>query len=394
FTGWLKNTNNALRNTAPVYQEACLGDVLLFSTCSQYTGDTYIRLYLNGANVASNDDSVSGYCSAITYTYSAAACGTLVLQLGCYSSGSCSMTATVAVILPPTLAPSPAPTSPAPSPAPTRSPSSRGDTMAPSSSMIRWLSFSVTPPMPDSLCCLMARDSPTFRRLTPSAEAEAGYGPGRALQSTGVQLTYMIALLVGDDSAVAADALYGSTVAALISMSGGDLLSALQAVLSADISSAVGVEPLTASRPTAAPSAKPSEAETSSAEGVSGAAIGGIGAAALVMFGLCAYAALAMTSSRQTISPFDKSTGTGDMELGRRDVQRERADDPNNFFTLPNDEPSAPLQAGMTDPQWARAVTPSDDLGSIFPAQAQSASVLLTPYQVRVLPVAEDKDLY
>ncbi|KAJ1386869.1 hypothetical protein B484DRAFT_440228, partial [Ochromonadaceae sp. CCMP2298] len=98
-TGTLTNTNNALQNTAPVSQDACLGDVLQFSTCSQYTGNTYIRLYLNGANVISNNNSGTNSgslaCSTITYTYSAAACGTLVLQLGCYGATSCSMTATV-----------------------------------------------------------------------------------------------------------------------------------------------------------------------------------------------------------------------------------------------------------------------------------------------------------
>ncbi|KAJ1441720.1 hypothetical protein B484DRAFT_102333 [Ochromonadaceae sp. CCMP2298] len=142
ITGTLTNTNNALQNTVPVQQTACPGDILFFSTCSQYTGDPYIRLYFNGANVASNDDSVSGACSQISYTYSAAACSFLVLQLGCYSSGSCSMTATVAFTsaapsaLPsaqpsrPTLAPSAQPSRP--TLAPSAQPSFR-PTLAPSS---------------------------------------------------------------------------------------------------------------------------------------------------------------------------------------------------------------------------------------------------------------------
>ncbi|KAJ1401377.1 hypothetical protein B484DRAFT_437838, partial [Ochromonadaceae sp. CCMP2298] len=117
----------------------------------------------------------------------------------------------------------------------------------------------------------------------------------------------------------------------------------------------------------------------------------------LVVIGLCGYAVVAMMArqSAHNTSPFSiGGAGTGgDAEQGRRrDVVS--ADDPNNFFALPqNIEPSAPpapLSAQPTqptapmDPQWARAVVSSDDLGTILPAQAIfpcASSVLLTSDQ-------------
>jgi hypothetical protein len=66
----LDNTNNALQNTVAVQQEACPGEQLVFSTCSQYVGDTWIRLFLGGVQVASNDDvSLGTPCSEIIYNY-------------------------------------------------------------------------------------------------------------------------------------------------------------------------------------------------------------------------------------------------------------------------------------------------------------------------------------
>src|SRR5262249_32097544 len=55
----------------------------------QGTGDTYLRLYNNGVQVAANDDAC-GVLSQITYTASAG--GTYTIREGCYSSGSCSGT--------------------------------------------------------------------------------------------------------------------------------------------------------------------------------------------------------------------------------------------------------------------------------------------------------------
>mmetsp|Transcript_28722 Transcript_28722/g.61872 ORF Transcript_28722/g.61872 Transcript_28722/m.61872 type:complete len:1063 (+) Transcript_28722:186-3374(+) len=95
-SGVLSNTDDAEQNTESVWQRACKGDKLLFSTCSSSFKDTYIRLFLDGNEVAENDDA-SGevVCSEITYTYTAADCGMLELRLGCYSDGACKMTATL-----------------------------------------------------------------------------------------------------------------------------------------------------------------------------------------------------------------------------------------------------------------------------------------------------------
>ncbi|KAJ1402216.1 hypothetical protein B484DRAFT_457817 [Ochromonadaceae sp. CCMP2298] len=142
----------------------------------------------------------------------------------------------------------------------------------------------------------------------------------------------------------------------------------------------------------------------------------------LVMLGLCGYAAVALSARKSAnTSPFDAwegadtgtGAGAGDTELGRRGVSA-NADDPDNFFAIPNHEPSAPPQPSAPpsvppstpstpsahiapapiDPQWARAVVSSDDLGTV-PAQAIfpcASSVLLTSDQVRVLPVVAENE--
>ncbi|KAJ1434459.1 hypothetical protein B484DRAFT_473552 [Ochromonadaceae sp. CCMP2298] len=268
----------------------------------------------------------------------------------------------------PTLRPSPAP-SPAPSRVPTRSPSPRSETMPPSRVLMQQLQFfgflslsnvtvtqfnadasnsasflgavagelglSVVPPnelgfalpVADSLCCLTAADVtafPCFRCLSPIAasEQEGVEGARRTLQSNGVKITYPTTLVL-EDEALGANALYDSTVAQLnSSLSSGNLLSALQAVLSAEVSSAVGVLPLTVTSfapysdflvsplartayPTTAPTAVPSGLGSSSA-GVDGALIGGVVAAAVVLLVL-AFAALC----------FHQRKGTGTVSTGK-----------------------------------------------------------------------------
>ncbi|KAJ1438387.1 Metallo-peptidase family M12B Reprolysin-like-domain-containing protein [Ochromonadaceae sp. CCMP2298] len=106
-TGTLSNTAKARRNTVAVAQAACPGDEFSFSTCSvtpEDSGlyDTYIRLFLDGSQVARNDDAAntgnnlfSDLCSTIRYTYEEASCGALELRLGCWGKNSCQMTATV-----------------------------------------------------------------------------------------------------------------------------------------------------------------------------------------------------------------------------------------------------------------------------------------------------------
>jgi hypothetical protein len=158
----------------------------------------------------------------------------------------------------------------------------------------------------DSLCCLTLANK--ARRLSVRSESVESRAPVRALQSRGVQLSYLIRLLL-DDEAHDADALYDPTVAALMaSASSGSLLSALQAVLSADIVSAVGVEPVDTSSfsdlvvllqqrtgtPSAAPSARPGSSSGSSSSGVdmrSVMVLGGIVVVAVVLLCLflCCY---------------------------------------------------------------------------------------------------------
>ncbi len=62
------------------------------STCGSTSTDTYLRLHLNGAQQASNDDACGGQ-SSITYTPSVG--GEFVVSAGCYYNYSCSATVTV-----------------------------------------------------------------------------------------------------------------------------------------------------------------------------------------------------------------------------------------------------------------------------------------------------------
>jgi len=92
----LVDTNNALQNTVAVQQEACPGEQLQFTTCSQYVGDTFIRLFLDGLQVAANDDvSLGNICSVINYSYTGTVCADLELHLGCFATNNCQMTGTV-----------------------------------------------------------------------------------------------------------------------------------------------------------------------------------------------------------------------------------------------------------------------------------------------------------
>lgn len=68
------------------------GQLLELGTCdlegSSFTGDTYLRVVLAGAEVAANDDACAGLGSRLSYT--AATSGTYEIRMGCYSSSSCS----------------------------------------------------------------------------------------------------------------------------------------------------------------------------------------------------------------------------------------------------------------------------------------------------------------
>ncbi|ACY18771.1 conserved hypothetical protein [Haliangium ochraceum DSM 14365] len=87
------NTNSAQQNTV---NEAIVledGDSITFGTCgltgSSFTGDTYLRLFQNGVEVSSNDDSCGGLGSQVSFTVPAGAGGSYEMRGGCYSSGSC-----------------------------------------------------------------------------------------------------------------------------------------------------------------------------------------------------------------------------------------------------------------------------------------------------------------
>lgn len=94
-TGMLHDTNMANRN----YEEQCLkltaGNKVSFSNCNHYTGDTYLRLWRGAddthaaSQVFYNDDACA-LGSALSYQIPLD--GTYCLRMGCYSSGSCSMT--------------------------------------------------------------------------------------------------------------------------------------------------------------------------------------------------------------------------------------------------------------------------------------------------------------
>lgn len=85
-------TNSAQQNTANRTFTLNAGDVLEVGTCnvagSFASGDTYLRLFGGGTQVAYNDDSCGGAASYIQYT--AVTTGTYELRAGCYSNGSCS----------------------------------------------------------------------------------------------------------------------------------------------------------------------------------------------------------------------------------------------------------------------------------------------------------------
>lgn len=85
------NTSSALVNYQILYVNADAGDSMSFSSCGAATGDTYLRLFYGGSEIASNDDACS---TASEITLTAPSTGTYELHMGCYSSNSCSATVT------------------------------------------------------------------------------------------------------------------------------------------------------------------------------------------------------------------------------------------------------------------------------------------------------------
>ncbi|WP_095978981.1 PPC domain-containing protein [Melittangium boletus] len=85
------DTNSAQQNTVNRTFTLNAGDVLEAGTCSlpgaTATGDTYLRLFGGGTQVAYNDENCGG--SASFFQYTAPTTGTYELRAGCYSNTSC-----------------------------------------------------------------------------------------------------------------------------------------------------------------------------------------------------------------------------------------------------------------------------------------------------------------
>ncbi|MFY1825113.1 trypsin-like peptidase domain-containing protein [Myxococcus fulvus] len=85
------NTNSAQQDTANRRITLGAGQSLTVATCglsgAAYDGDTFLRLFRNGIEVAHNDDACAGRGSSITYTATTA--GEYEVRAGCYGSGSC-----------------------------------------------------------------------------------------------------------------------------------------------------------------------------------------------------------------------------------------------------------------------------------------------------------------
>jgi predicted outer membrane repeat protein len=95
----INNTVNARRNYIENCIEGCPGDKFIFSSCSNFIGDTVLRLWTDEAtprSVSSNDD----YCalgSQIEYEIPLDdhECRDYCLHVGCYGNSECSQTVTL-----------------------------------------------------------------------------------------------------------------------------------------------------------------------------------------------------------------------------------------------------------------------------------------------------------
>eukprot|EP01035_Chromulina_nebulosa_P032354 gene32354-43222_t len=86
-------TNSATVNTQSYTFTSCIAGTFYFADCdpgrcSNGGNDQYIRLIINGVEVASNDDSCNT-CSTIRYTTLSNACQIYTFQMGCYQQKSC-----------------------------------------------------------------------------------------------------------------------------------------------------------------------------------------------------------------------------------------------------------------------------------------------------------------
>ncbi len=79
-------------NTIQYDMDLVANTTYTISTCGSTSTDTYLRMHLNGAQVAANDDAC-GYQSSLSFT--PAMSGIHVLSLGCYGGTSCAATVSV-----------------------------------------------------------------------------------------------------------------------------------------------------------------------------------------------------------------------------------------------------------------------------------------------------------
>ena len=116
-------TASATVNTVSYTFTACFAGTIHIADCDSVrclgsSNDQYIRLYVNGVQVASNDDSCN-YCSVIDYRSVSDTCQTYTLQQGCYKNNQCSGNFTISLSNTPTLRPI---SIRQPTPSPTRNP--------------------------------------------------------------------------------------------------------------------------------------------------------------------------------------------------------------------------------------------------------------------------------
>jgi hypothetical protein len=89
----VSNTNSATTNTNDCNLFVCPGTILSFRTClsdgKTCAGDTFLRLFQGGTELANNDDGC-GFCSELTYEFQGSTCDTYSLHQGCFGDSQCS----------------------------------------------------------------------------------------------------------------------------------------------------------------------------------------------------------------------------------------------------------------------------------------------------------------
>lgn len=85
------DTHSATANTVNHTVTLDAGQTITFGTCglpnATFTGDTYLRLFADGSEVAFNDDACGAFGSQLTYTSTDE--GDVEIRAGCFSTGDC-----------------------------------------------------------------------------------------------------------------------------------------------------------------------------------------------------------------------------------------------------------------------------------------------------------------